>query len=54
MGYVWLWRGTAEQLLLRTVFHAWLYAQRLAVEGRTALQITAPRRRRRFDVFRYR
>ena len=54
MGYLWLLRGTAQQLLLRTVFHAWLYAQRLAVEARIALQIQAPRRRRRFDVFRYR
>ena len=54
MGCLWLLRGTAEQLMLRTVFHAWLYAQRLAVEARVALQITAPRRRRRFDIFRYR
>ena len=54
MGYVWLLRGTAEQLLLRTVFHAWLYAQRLAVEARAALQIPVPRQRRRFGIFRYR
>ena len=54
MGCLWLLRGTAEQLLLRTVFQAWLYAQRLAVEARTALQVPAPRRPRRFDIFRYR
>ena len=54
MGYLWLLRGTAQQALLRTVFHAWLYALRLAVQARTALQISVPRRRRRFDVFRYR
>ena len=50
MGYLWLLRGTAEQLMLRTVFHAWLYAQRLAVEARIALQIHCKSLRRAVDA----
>ena len=54
MGLLWLLQGTAQLHLLRRIFRAWLYAQRLAIEARTALQITAPRRPRKFDIFRYR
>ena len=53
MGFLWLIDGTAQLHCLRHFFQAWLYAHRLALQARAALHI-APRRPRRFDIFRYR
>ncbi|OLP74986.1 hypothetical protein AK812_SmicGene45304 [Symbiodinium microadriaticum] len=53
MGLLWLLHGTAQLRIMRRFLQAWLYAHRLALEARTAPHI-APRRPRRFDIFRYR
>ncbi|CAE7254837.1 unnamed protein product [Symbiodinium microadriaticum] len=53
MGLLRLLDGTAQLHCLRRFLQAWLYAHRLALQARTALHI-APRRPRRFDIFRYR
>ena len=53
MGLLWLLHGTAQLHCMRRFLQAWLYAHRLTIRARTALHI-APRRPRRFDVFRYR
>ncbi|CAE7244979.1 unnamed protein product [Symbiodinium microadriaticum] len=51
MGLLWLLEGTAQLHCMRRFLQAWVYAHRLALEARAALQIAAPQRRRRFDIF---